>query len=121
MLFTLVHARKHTTISFRKLFERYFSETDVKSTDGQFSKFTKDEQENIENGTISAGMSKEAVLMAYGYPPSHRTPRLSSNVWNYWKSRYVRVLVSFKDNKIMSIEEIDEDHPGRPKWHDYAF
>jgi len=51
---------------------------------GLYSKFNGEEKENIKKGTIAEGMSKEAVLMAYGYPPSHRTAALASDEWAYW-------------------------------------
>lgn len=121
VIFTLVYARKHSRIKLAEIFDRCFSEDNIMSEDGVFYKFTKREQENIENGIVVAGMSKDAVLAAYGYPPSHKTPNLSSNVWNYWKSRYVKVLVSFKDDKVLNIEEINEGDSRRPRWYDYAF
>ena len=32
-------------------------------------------------------MSKDAVLMAYGYPPDHKTPKLEDDTWSYWLGR----------------------------------
>ena len=46
----------------------------------------------IQNGTIIDGMSKEAVLVAYGRPPEHRTPSLDRSIWYYWRNK----LKSFK-------------------------
>ncbi|MCK4828270.1 hypothetical protein KA005_71740, partial [bacterium] len=44
----------------------------------------KDEIEAIKKGRLAAGMSKRAVLIAYGYPPEYRTPdHVNSNIWRY--------------------------------------
>ena len=64
-----------------------------------------EEQKNIKNGTVAAGMRKDAVLAAYGYPPSHMTPSLEADTWHYWKDRYRRMIVHFKGDKVLSIEE----------------
>lgn len=96
--YTYIHARKHSKIKLRELFYRYFSETSVMANGEAFSKLTKKEQENVLDGIIEPGMSKEAVLMAYGYPPTHRTPDLASNIWTYWESRAVKNVLYFEEN-----------------------
>ena len=100
-----IHALKHSRITLTQLFDQYFSKESVMTAGGEFSKFTKEEQENIKNGVIATGMSKEAVLMAYGYPPSHKTPNLTSDVWLYWESRAEKVTANFKDNILVSIDK----------------
>ena len=45
--------------------------------------FSKKERNAVKRGFLVGGMSKEAVLMAYGYPPEHRTPSLDSNDWTF--------------------------------------
>ena len=100
-----IHALKHSRITLTQLFDQYFSKESVMTAGGEFSKFTKEEQENIKNGVIATGMSKEAVLMAYGYPPSHKTPHLTSDVWLYWESRAEKVTANFKDNILVSIDK----------------
>jgi len=66
-------------------------------------------------------MSKEAVIAAYGYPPKHRTPALTSNAWTYWDARYERRIVTFKNNKIAKIEYINEaEGAPRPRWYHYV-
>lgn len=42
----------------------------------------------IEKGVIIKGMRKKAVIVAYGYPPEHRTPSLELDVWTYWMNRF---------------------------------
>ena len=102
--FTYFHAKKHSKIKLRELFERYFSKEDPMRPGGHFEKFTEKEKENIMDGTLANGMSKEAVLMTYGYPPTHRTPSLATDVWTYWKGRAGRFLVVFKDDQINDIQ-----------------
>jgi len=105
--FTIVHQRKHTRIKLKELFDRYFSKKSALAKGGCFHDFTENEKENIKNGGIAPGMSKVAVIMAYGYPPSHKTPLLSSDLWHYWHSRLQKVIVHFKDNKLYKIESVE--------------
>ncbi|MCK5850438.1 MAG: hypothetical protein KAH23_05940 [Kiritimatiellae bacterium] len=98
---TLVYARRHTRVDFKKMFDRYFSKKDVRAKGGVFHTLTKQEQSNVDKGTISVGMSKDAVLMAYGYPPGHRTPSLRNDTWTYWVDRRQRTVVNFDaDGKV---------------------
>ena len=102
--YTYLHAKKHSRIKLEQLFYRYFTKDNPMSPGGAFSKFTAKEEENIKNGTINIGMSKEATIMAYGYPPTHKTVALENDVWTYWRARAGRIVVHFKDNKISYIE-----------------
>ena len=45
---------------------------------------TQMEIDNILAGTVNPGMSKKAVLIAYGPPPQHKTPSIAENTWYYW-------------------------------------
>lgn len=102
--YSYIHSTKHSKIKLDELFDRYFSKESVMAEGGKFSKFTKREQEDIEQGIIVPGMSKDAVLMAYGYPPTHKTPNLTSDAWTYWNSRAGRIIVYFKDGVISKVE-----------------
>jgi hypothetical protein len=84
-------------------FDQYFSLENPMKKGGPFEKFTKEEQENINMGIIEEGMSKAAVLMSYGYPPSHRTRSIKSAQWIYWENRFRSKRVIFKDGKVLSI------------------
>ena len=53
------------------------------------------EIESIRIGVIKAGMSKQAVIASYGYPPEHRTPSLGGNQWIYWMSKYKTKTICF--------------------------
>jgi outer membrane protein assembly factor BamE (lipoprotein component of BamABCDE complex) len=45
-------------------------------------------QDAVWEGRIVKGMTKEQVIMAIGYPPTHRTPSTTSNEWTYWTNRF---------------------------------
>ena len=49
----------------------------------------------IKNGIIVDGMSKEAVLVAYGRPPEHKTSSLERNIWYYWLNKFRHLEVCF--------------------------
>ena len=103
-VFTLEHVRKHNPITLQALRNRTFSTANPIAQGGKFHKFTKKEQENIRAGTISTGMSKDAVIMAYGSPPEHKTPSLDGDTWTYWVNRFRRVVVRFgSDDNVVEI------------------
>ncbi|HYD46780.1 MAG TPA: hypothetical protein VEB21_00440 [Terriglobales bacterium] len=45
-------------------------------------------QAAIGEARVVPDMTKEQVLMAIGYPPSHATPSLDAAEWHYWSNRY---------------------------------
>lgn len=102
--YTYIHAKKHSRIKLKQLFARYFTKENPKGPGGAFSQFTAEEKENIEDGTIDLGMSKNATLMAYGYPPTHKTASTANDIWTYWRARAGRILVIFRDGKISDIQ-----------------
>ncbi|MBF0384416.1 MAG: hypothetical protein HQL27_00955 [Candidatus Omnitrophica bacterium] len=83
---------KHTPNTLEDVFNNYFSESQISllSLNGE-------EKRNVEAGTIGVGMSKKAVIAAYGYPPAHMTPSLESNQWKYWKDRFRNFFVFFNN------------------------
>ena len=83
------------------IFQRTLSETPI-SLDG----LTPLERENVETGKIAPGMTKRAVIMAYGYPPYFKTESIQENEWIYWITRSTKIRVKFTDNGILeSIED----------------
>lgn len=42
----------------------------------------------VRTGRVRAGMTREQVLVALGYPPAHQTPTLESVFWKHWYSRF---------------------------------
>ena len=63
------------------------------------------DRRGIAQGRALTGMSKEAVILAIGYPPEHVTPTLESNTWKYWRTRFATQLVSFVDGKVVDIKD----------------
>ena len=97
--FIIKNVKKHTNLTIDELFQRYFSSKNILETT-VYKNLSKDIKKNIQSGIIESGMSKEAVLMAYGYPPSHRTLSIEENKWIYWSSKFVNFAVFFSDNVV---------------------
>lgn len=56
------------------------------------------DKKGVESGTVMKGMSKDAVILAIGYPPQHETPSLESREWKYWVNRFNTKLIRFDDS-----------------------
>jgi hypothetical protein len=104
------NAPKYSTISLQELFDRSFSKGNILTDPTRvYHKLSQKEKDYIKQGTVEPGMCKVAVLMAYGYPPSHRTPDIKSDTWSYWDGRFSSFRVVFRNNRVASIET------GRPR------
>jgi hypothetical protein len=79
---------------------KYFGKTCNKD---KVAKLSKIDQEGIKAGVVKAGMSKEGVTFAIGYPPMHRTPSLQSDVWTFWRNRWATMQVVFEDGKVSRV------------------
>lgn len=101
IIVTFIHVPKHSRLSADEFFKRYFSPTDCS---GEFEQCTPREQKNILAGSVDYEMGKDALFMAYGNPPSHRTPNLKCDRWIYWNSRWRTCAVTFKDGKVIGYE-----------------
>ncbi len=95
-----VNVPKYTNWSQAEAFEKLFSAEPV-----SLFKFNAHERENIATGNIAAGMSKAAVIVARGYPPSHETPSLKRDQWKYWKNRWDTIIVTFNDDRVVDIKD----------------
>ena len=103
--YRIVIVVKHNNVPGPALAQRLFGAADPMAADGRFKKFTKEEQDNIRAGYLVKGMSKEAVLMAYGYPPTIRTANTDLNIWTYWKNRWVTRIIRFDEsNRVSDIQ-----------------
>jgi len=111
VVYGMVQRRKNG-VDIMTFFNRYFSNENVMAEGGVFSKFTKQDQENIKRGTVDYGMSKEAVLMAYGYPSTQgfSASDIRSNQWEYLELSNRRTYVYFQDNIIVKIEDTRPRH-----------
>ncbi len=97
--FFIFYEKKYSELSFLKFFQRYFSELPT-SLEG----FSQMETDNIMHGTIEEGMSKDAVILAYGYPPVTKTPYLEMDTWRYWIHRWKSINVHFQNGKVSSVD-----------------
>ena len=95
-LIALHNTEKYTRISLYKLMQRSFGENPV-----DLSRFSTEEQAAIRAGRVEPGLSKEAVIVARGYPPAHKTPDLESDDWHYWNGRFNSRIYHFKAGKFV--------------------
>jgi hypothetical protein len=54
----------------------------------------------IRRSAVIEGMTKEEVLISYGYPAEHRTPSLRSNTWVYWENRHTEKKICFSEEEL---------------------
>lgn len=59
------------------------------------------EADGVKRGTPIVGMTKEEVLIAFGYPPEHRTKSLKLNRWTYWRTRTVYFYICFDEKELV--------------------
>lgn len=97
---TLANVERYTGEGIAEIYERYFGDSLV-----DLNQFTDAEREAIEEGDVELGMSKDAVLIARGYPPAHETPSLDNNRWRYWRTRFDTENVHFSGGEVESIED----------------
>lgn len=95
----LINTEKYTDKGIKAIFSRYFGHQKV-SLQG----FTRAERQAIKGGEVEKGMSKQATLLARGYPPAHETPSTDADEWKYWKSRFNTTIVYFNNNKVSRIK-----------------
>lgn len=98
--FTIVNEESYSRAGIEAIYVRYFGASRVDL--GAFDAETRDA---IRGGTVREGLSKEAVLLARGFPPAHRTNAPVSNTWYYWVSRLDKRRIEFEDGKVARIED----------------
>lgn len=96
--------RKHTRLRMSAIFDRYFSRSNVLES-VQYIRSSKVVKERINKCEVDVGMTKHEVLMALGYPPSHKTNIDTSDWWYYWRADGSRLMVFFVDNLVNDIFE----------------
>jgi len=94
------NVEKHTGDDVYRAFDKLFAKKKV-----NMSKFTSLERSHIDSGTVANGMSKDAVIIAIGYPPITETMNLDGNLWVYWSGRYNKFNVHFNNGKVSKIED----------------
>ena len=94
------NVQKHTNDNIYQAFDKLFKKQKV-----NLARFTKLERKNINAGSVEKGMSKDAVLVAIGYPPVTETPTLNMDAWTYWSNRFNRFKVHFHNGRVSQIED----------------
>lgn len=96
---TLVNKANYTGKTIDEIYDRYFGNSRV-----SLSGFNELERDAIESGKVVTGMSKDAVLIARGYPPAHKTPSLEDDSWRFWQSRFDTMVVEFENGEVVNIQ-----------------
>ncbi|BCG63879.1 MAG: hypothetical protein methR_P1624 [Methyloprofundus sp.] len=91
---------KHTGEDPYQAFAKLFAKQPL-----NLRKFTSAERKKITQAKAAKGMSKDAVLVAIGYPPITRTPTLESDDWTYWSNRFNTFIVYFENGKVSRIKD----------------
>jgi hypothetical protein len=68
-------------------------------------RMSKVDRQGIEQGSVLPGMTKDAVVIAIGYPPEHATPSLSVDQWRYWRNRFNTIVVVFQKGRVAQIQD----------------
>lgn len=97
-IFHVVNIAKYTQENIKGIYDRYFGASRV-----NLSRFGSKEREAIKKGEIINGMSRDAVIAARGYPPSHETPSLDDDSWTYWTNRFNRIQVKFSGGRVSEV------------------
>lgn len=102
--FITVNNQKKYTVNFNAKFHPGKTTEDyarMMFSEKNFSQLTEGmsqtDIEGIKEGVLKVGMSNRAVIVAYGYPPEHKTPDMNSKVWLYWMNRFRSKAVNFDD------------------------
>lgn len=97
----LKNKKKHSGLSGAAWASKHFGPKPV-----NLGKFPKKVQEAIALAKAEPGMSKEAVIIALGYPPAHRTPSTDSPSWLYWRNKWNKIAVDFgSDGKVKQVRD----------------
>lgn len=69
----------------------------------KIAKMAEVDQQGIKAGRAMPGMTKDAVVIAIGPPPSHVTYSLDQDEWLYWQNRWGKMRVEFKEGKVSAV------------------
>ena len=89
---TFEYQKKRMGMSMEEYIEKITSDKPVK-----YTKLSKKDKKGVADGKAYKGMTKKGVMIALGYPATHRTPSLDSNTWIYWGNRFRTIAVHFND------------------------
>jgi len=96
----IVNVANYSGEDIHGIFDRMFSPAPI-----DLSRLSDGERDLILAGKAGVGMRRKAVIMALGYPPSHKTPSLQDKEWRYWQDRFRTFFVEFGNGKVVRIRE----------------
>jgi hypothetical protein len=68
--------------------EQFVSKWVVKTSPrGKIEKWPEPVRAAVSAGKVATGMTREQVIVAVGYPPTHKTASLEAPLWTHWQSR----------------------------------
>jgi hypothetical protein len=88
--------KTRTTVPMLEHVNRVFLEN-VDELKKQVDAMSDTDKDGIYEGRVKPGMSREAVLVAIGYPPefANREELLTDREWLYWINRFEKMVVGF--------------------------
>lgn len=98
--YVLRFAKRDVDGMINEYFYRMFHEVKPKIE----GRFTKKECRAIWLGELEIGMTKEAAVVSWGYPPAHKTMSLKDDTWTYWVDKTTLRTITFVGGKIKTIE-----------------
>ncbi len=102
--FTITYPKGKMMLPIEEYIQRTFSAKDEEeiSRNIKSSVF-----EKIKRGVVEEGMTRNEVIIAYGYPIAYRTPSLKEDTWIYWTGEMETKRVVFKGDKVVSVFVIE--------------
>jgi hypothetical protein len=85
----------HPDLDIDDYMDKMFTEKDFDQLTAGMNEY---EINAIKEGKVKINMSRDAILVSYGYPPEHRTPSLKKDVWLYWMNRFQTKDIHFDEN-----------------------
>ena len=84
----------HPDLTIDDYMDKMFTSKDFNELTAGMSSY---EIKAIQEGKVKVNMSKDAILVSYGFPPEHRTPSLKEDVWLYWMTRFETKAINFNE------------------------
>lgn len=92
---------KHLRASFADHLAKVFGHECVSS---RVAAMNQTDRDGIAAGRAAPGMSKEAVILAMGYPPDHANPNLESDLWTFWRNKFIKMVVHFSEGVVSHVQ-----------------
>ena len=98
---TLTHQYGKDQEPMRQYLDKILVADDPKARVATYSRAV---QDAIRDSRVERGMTREQVILAIGYPPTHRTPSIDASEWLYWYNHWVTYKVQFgPDGKVANV------------------